>query len=271
MTDECTVHMNEWTPPTIIGICRDSPAPDDWVVRCDDLGIPIRHDAAADEWVLEYADDTLSLIRPDGVRVAVDFAAGKTRHRAQEAGRGAGVLSKALGIATFRKRHGRLPQVVDGTGGWGQDAWAIASLGCMVVVLEKHPIVHALLTNGLCRALVPEDSNTIAERIKLHCGDAANWLQTMTTDVIYLDPMYPTRQRKKADSKKGMQFLHALLGPSDESVSSQLLATSLEHAQERVVVKRPKGAEPLTTPTAWTGQTSTIASPNTRYDIYLQR
>lgn len=202
--------------------------------------------------------------------MSVDFTAGKTRHRTTEAGSGAAPMKKALGVSIFRKRHGRPPNIIDATGGWGQDAWAIASLGCQVTIIEQHPIVHALLANALARASTDDIYASIAKRINLERGDAKIQLSRLQADAIYLDPMYPVRERKKADSKKGMQFLHALLGPSSEDDSAALLSAALACSAQRVIVKRPKGSVALTCPAFWSGQHTFIESPNTRYDLYIR-
>ena len=261
--------MSEWTPPEVIGFCAPEEKSLQVIELFDSLRIPLLPSQPAQSWVLQFNQDVLTLIRPDKVSVRVDFTSGKAKHRSAEAGHGAGVLRKALGLATFQKRHDRLPIVVDATGGWGQDAWAVASLGCSITVIEQHPLVHALLENAIERAKNDSLTTETAERISLINADAQESLSHVSAEVIYLDPMYPQRQRKKADSKKGMQFLHTLLGPSDETRSEMLLKAALAGLALRVVVKRPKGADALEPPADWQGQRTTIESPNTRYDVYL--
>ena len=99
-------------------------------------------------------------------------------------------------------------------------------------------------------------------------GRAESILPSLAAQIIYLDPMYPQRSRKKAGSRKGMQFLHALLGQPDAEANNRLLPTALQCAAGRVVVKRPRGAELLGGAADWQGQRTEIASPNTRYDVY---
>ncbi len=263
--------MSEWTPAEIMVLGEGATVTPSLQALADRLSLSFAQQPMALQWGLELSNTGLTLIRPDGVKLCVDFTAGKTRHRNNESGQGAGVLRRALGLKAFYKRHNRHPEIVDGTGGWGQDAWAIASTGCEVSVIEQHSVVHALLEDALCRARLDDTSADNAERIKLVNANAVETLPFSTADVIYLDPMYPVRTRKKADSKKGMQFLHALLGPSEESASVLLLASALQSSAERVVVKRPKGSDTLPAPVEWVGQKTTIESPNTRYDVYLKR
>lgn len=286
--------MTDWTPPLIIvrdlvnDLVNDLGHDPDHdlrfsesdalgIKRCDAfdrLSLPTTVPASEHPWVLarraqiEGMPPVLELIRPDGVTLCLDFSSGKARHRASEAGKGIQPLARALGLSTFRKREGVMPRIIDATGGLGQDAWALATLGATITVIERHPVVHALLDNALMRAAAEPASCETAARISLLQGRAEQLLPDLEADVIYLDPMYPERRRKKAGSRKGMQFLHALLGPPDEGGNDSLLSTALKSRAGRVAVKRPKGAELLAGSEQWQGQRTCIESPNTRYDVY---
>lgn len=247
--------MDAWTPPVIV-----------------DLSEPSERIAADGDWKLMREDSAiaaLALVRPDAVSLTIDFTAGKTRHRTLESGMGAQALSKAVGVRQFVKEAGLYPTIIDATGGLGQDAWALASIGCEMIIFERHPVIHALLADGLARAEQDPQCRPIAERMTLIHGDALLDLQgscTSEAHAVYLDPMYPSR-RKKAHSKKGMQFLHALLGPPADDDPALLLKV-LASGVSRVAVKRPKGAPLLAGSEQFTGQRTVIESPNTRYDIY---
>ena len=51
--------------------------------------------------------------------------------------------------------------------------------------------------------------------------------------------------------------------------SSRLLDAALQTAKMRVVVKRPKGAEPVQSQLRDIQPSTEVSSPNTRYDIYV--
>ena len=233
---------------------------------------------AGDSWTLlrdTGAEAHLTLRRADKVSLSVDFTAGKTRHRSTESGHGAQSLIRAIGVSAFARKHGHLPRVIDATGGLCQDAWALASAGCELLVIEQHPVVHALVEDALQRAsdrcADRDDIADTAARVRLVNANAATVLLSQSAseqNVIYLDPMYPAR-RKSAASKKGMQFLQLLLGPATQQDDAQLLGAALGSGVPRVVVKRPKGAEPLAGSELFDGQRTVIESPNTRYDIYI--
>jgi len=85
---------------------------------------------------------------------------------------------------------------------------------------------------------------------------------TLYPDVIYMDPMFPSRD-KSALVKKDMRLLHHIVGLDTDS--ERLLATARTTAVKRVVVKRPKSAP-------FVGNqkpTTSIESKNIRYDVYI--
>ncbi|MFK8076076.1 MAG: class I SAM-dependent methyltransferase [Granulosicoccus sp.] len=260
--------MSIWTPPVITAIASSDFPADNTLFST--LNLPLDKASGENRWQLQRLSGVLSIQSPEGLTQSVDFVGGKSRHRSREAGHGAAPLKKALGISAFEKRHARKPRIVDATGGWGQDAWLMALMKCTVTLIEKNPIVHALLADALARAQRDEQCSDVARRMSLHNDDACNLLAQLSADVIYLDPMYPHRARKKADSKKGMQILQSLLGPVDDVLSRQLLEAAIKNGATRIVVKRPKGATVLEPMSTFSGQLIDIQSPNTRYDVYLQ-
>ncbi|KAA8731858.1 rRNA methyltransferase [Acinetobacter qingfengensis] len=146
---------------------------------------------------------------------------------------------------------GKTVHILDATAGLGHDALLLASMGANVTMLERHPILFSLLQSALQQALQHPFLASIAQRISLIQADASEYLRTLSDeqfDVIYLDPMFPTRdanqkqEKKQAQVKKQMQLLHLLL-PEDGvmDLGDQLLPLAQGKAT-RVVVKRPKHA-----------------------------
>lgn len=152
--------------------------------------------------------------------------------------------------------------VADATAGWARDAWLLAYRGFRVTLIERHPLLFALLEQGIARAREDRHIADVAARLDVVHADSRAHLRGNAFDAVYLDPMYPVRD-KKSKVKKDMQILHALLadtpGHHDELLASARLA-----ARERVIVKRPQGA-PLLADAAPSYQ---IHAPNTRFDIY---
>lgn len=211
---------------------------------------------------LEFTDQQLQLRlnTPDAPGpIYVDFAGGKVAHRRQFGGGRNQPIAKAVGL-----KPGINPHIVDATAGLGRDSFLFASLGCRVTMVEQSPVIAALLEDGLQRGLADSEISEICQRMALINADSADYLQQRVEqpDVIYLDPMYPHRE-KSALVKKEMRLFQLLLGePADNSA---LLAAALNCAKKRVVVKRPKGAEALSEQKP----TMTINSKNTRYDVYV--
>lgn len=165
-------------------------------------------------------------------KVRVDFVTGAARHRRLFGG------GELLAKAVQAKNQ---PLIWDATGGLGRDAFVLASLGLKIVVFERHPIVHALLADGLNRAQICTQTNDITGNIKLIAGSItalpAN-IDIPLPEVIYLDPMYPSRQKSSA-VKKEMAYFHELVG-SDAMEEADLLLAARTKAHKRIVVKRPQ-------------------------------
>lgn len=193
--------------------------------------------------------------------IYVDFVAGAAAHRRRFGGGRGQPLARAVGL-----KGGTTPTVADVTAGLGRDAFVLAYLGCTVWLIERSPIIAALLRDGLRRAAHDAEIGSIVrERLHFHSGDGREFLPQLAAsqrlDVVYLDPMYPHRQ-KSAWSGKEMRLLRQLVG--DDEDASDLLATALRCASNRVVVKRPRLAPVLDGP----APTAEIVTPNTRFDLY---
>ena len=195
--------------------------------------------------------------------VRAEFVTGKMGYRREHGGGAGQLVAKAVGLQKTRAAL----HIVDATAGLGQDAFVLASLGCTVTLFERNPVIHALLADGLARAALNVDCAAIVERMRLLEGSSIEWLArpgTEAADVVYLDPMFPHRD-KSALVKKEMQVFRTIVG--DDEDSAQLLAAALERARYRVVVKRPRkasaieGAEP----------TARIEGKSSRYDVYAIR
>lgn len=193
--------------------------------------------------------------------IYVDFLAGRAAHRRRFGGGRNQPLARAIGL-----KGGANPTVVDATAGLGRDAFVLACLGCTVDLVERSPVVAALLRDGLSRAAQDlEIGPMIKHRLHLVPNDGRSYLRNLPADqrpaVVYLDPMYPHR-RKSALVKKEMRILRSVIG--DDEDAPELLAAALAVARQRVVVKRPRSAPVLKGPEP----TFQILAPNTRFDIY---
>ncbi len=223
------------------------------------------------EWIEDKktSESHLALCSASNGPVHIDFISGKKAHRMQFGGGKGQPLIRAMGVQEIDKTT----TVFDATAGMGGDSFVLATQGFKVIMSERSPIVAALLDDALQRAdqalenLSKELQQSI-ENLSLINMDSADFLkqQDIKIDVVYMDPMYPEK-KKKAAVKKEMQALQQLVGPDLDSAT--LLDTALQTAKSRVVVKRPKGAEPIKSLRFGVEPSTSISSPNTRYDIYV--
>ena len=145
------------------------------------------------------------------------------------------------------------PNLIDATAGLGHDSLLMAYLGANVHLVERHPILFALLEYTKKQAESDPFLQTFMSRIQLIFADSSVYLQQLIAqneqlDVVYLDPMFPQRDqnqqavKKQAQVKKQMQLLHLLLPEDGEmDLGDQLLGLAQQVAK-RVVVKRPRHA-----------------------------
>lgn len=243
-------------------------------VFCDD-GLEVEAQALAARLELPLADEAEenALLYLTGERlelrqlspnapgaVYADFTGGRADYRRKHGGGKGQPLARAVLPKSVAS-----PMVIDATAGLGRDAFVLASLGARVRLLERSPVVGALLEDALRRARTTEIAAIVA-RMTLHVGDAIPYLEALAEaerpDVIYLDPMYP-HTNKRALQKKEMQLFRQFVGKDDDA--AKLLEVARRMALKRVVVKRPAGAPFLGGVQPQGGQ----GSKNTRFDLYF--
>lgn len=211
--------------------------------------------------------------------VRAEFVTGKMGYRREHGGGSGQLVARAVGL---QKTKAGL-HVLDATAGLGQDAFVLASLGCRVSLFERNPVIHALLADGLARAALNMDCAPIIARMTLQPGSSIDWLRNAAesaieiaiesaaddtssdkqaaADVVYLDPMFPHRE-KSALVKKEMQVFRTVVGDDDDS--EVLLEAALAAARYRVVVKRPRKAMAISGPEPG----ARVEGKSSRYDIY---
>lgn len=191
--------------------------------------------------------DKLALLMEGFSPLFVDFNSPMLKRRTESA--------KKQGIIRACKPAPNV-QILDTTAGWGRDAALLAAFGANVLMLERDPMMAALLSDGLERMQL--------SNLTLRHQDARAYLQTLHPadypDVIYIDPMHPERQ-KAALVKKDMQALQQLIGTDSDAM--ELLQLALPRSSQRVVVKWPQRSKPLITPNF------SINGKTIRFDVYL--
>ena len=175
-------------------------------------------------------------------------------------------LAHELLVRAARVRGVERPVAVDATAGLGEDSLLLAAAGFDVTLVEHDPVIAALLRDGLERATNEPQLEGIVGRMRLIEGDSVEVLAGLTEapDVVYLDPMFPTK-RKDAATKKKLQLLQMLEMPCSDGDAEALLHAALAARPRKVVVKRPLKGPNL----AGLKPSSTFAGKVVRYDVYV--
>ncbi|MFZ4537949.1 class I SAM-dependent methyltransferase [Propionivibrio sp.] len=230
-----------------------------WAER---LHLPLAGEA---EFALQLGSKGLQFVElgpqaPGPIRV--DFVEGVVAHRRLFGGGNGQMIAKAVGI-----QPGIRPLLVDATAGLGRDAFVLARLGCAVTMIERQPLIAALLEDGLRRALADDEVGPIVARMRLLCGDAielmGHW-DGEAPQVVYLDPMFPHRDKSPL-VKKEMRLFRPLAGDDDDAPA--LLAAALALATHRVVVKRPRKALAI----AGEKPGYALEGNSSRFDVYPKK
>ena len=211
------------------------------------------------DYLLRVDDDGISLQETRRSRtrpLRVNFDSAELRRRRLGS---AQALHRAVGA-----RRGRRPDIIDATAGFGGDAFLLAASGCRLTLMERRPVVAALLWDGLRRAAAAGgELARIAARMQLRTVDARQALKTAEpVAVVYLDPMFPIAA-KSAMNRRQMRLLAALAGDDDDA--GDVLDEALHLATERVVVKRRRLAESL----GDADPNYQIKGRSLRFDVYL--
>lgn len=198
----------------------------------------------------------------------LNFLSGQLRYRSQQATRRNELLARAIG----GKPHQAL-SILDATAGFGRDSYILATLGFSVTLLERAPLIHLLLADAIANAMKTPTIAPILSRLTLINADAIDWLhhhqhrQHKQIDVIYLDPMFPKREKSAAVKKESLilQDLLSADGPDDDNTDGSLLQAAIACANKRVVIKRPRLSENI----ANQKPNFFLKGNSCRFDVYL--
>ncbi len=234
-----------------VAVCCNS----EWATQAQKLAQKFNlTEASADDedidWLLRFDDGCLSLVdcaNPKFKPLTIDF-------------------DKPVGqIARndpLRRAIGKDVKVVlDATTGLGSDTIMFIHMGFKAIAVERSVVCAALLSDALKRC----QNDKIRQNLNLIYADAKNVLDKQEAnlfevDVVYMDPMYPSRSKTSALARKECRMLRGVVG--NDSDANELLSCARQHVN-RVVVKRPPEAPPI--------QKNPIASYNgklVRFDVY---
>ena len=166
------------------------------------------------------------------------------------------------------KTEGEHLKAIDATAGMGEDAFLLAAQGYEVTLYEQNPVVAALLKDAIRRAKKNQILKDIAGRMKVVEADSVESMSKLLdpVDVIYLDPMFPARQKSSLINKK-LQLIQKL-EPMIElpcSEETYLFYSALKVGPSRIIGKRPLKSEYL----AGREPSYTLKGKAIRYDCYV--
>lgn len=156
------------------------------------------------------------------------------------------------------------PKAIDATAGMGEDAFLLAAYGYEVTLYEQNPVVAVLLKDAIQRAKKNPEIKDIAERMHLIEENSVealkNWVDAV--DVVYLDPMFPKRQKSGLINKK-LQLIQKLEPPCSEE--NELFDAAIAAKPSKIIVKRPLKSAHL----AGRKPNYTLNGKAIRYDCYV--
>lgn len=217
-------------------------------------GIPMA-DAPGEELTLVFDSKGVSL-SGFGLSYQGDFEA--MLHRITD-----GRLAHEM-LVRAAKTDKETPKAIDATAGMGEDSLLLAAYGYDVTLCEQNPVIAALLKDALRRAKRCPALKEIAARMNLAECDSIEYMSGLTSpvDAIYLDPMFPARQKSGLINKK-LQLIQKLEPPCSEE--SDLFRAALQANPSKIIVKRPLKAPTL----AGRAPSYTLTGKAIRYDCYV--
>ena len=154
-------------------------------------------------------------------------------------------------------------KAIDATAGMGEDAFLLAAQGYEVTLFEQNPVIAVLLKDALRRAKKHPVLKDIASRMNLVQDNSVEGMSKLLdpVDVIYLDPMFPARQKSSLINKK-LQLIQKLEPPCSEE--TDLFDAAIIASPSKIIVKRPLKSEFL----AGRKPSYTLNGKAIRYDCY---
>ena len=156
------------------------------------------------------------------------------------------------------------PIAVDMTAGLGEDSFLLAGAGCKVIMFEQDEVIASLSEDAIKRGKENPEIKDIVDRMTLIKGDSIEGVKSLDVipDIVYLDPMFPQRQ-KSGLIKKKFQIIHELEKPC--SNGADLLNAAISTKAKKIIVKRPQKGENLVD----IKPNYTISGKAIRYDVYI--
>lgn len=154
---------------------------------------------------------------------------------------------------------------IDATAGLGEDSLLLSAIGFNIKLFEYDPIIAELLKDTHRRALESQELFEIARRMEIIEGDSISYMNSLkeAPSLIYLDPMFPERQKSSLVKKKFQVIKHLEKPCSNEE---ELLSSAINAHPCKIIIKRPIKAPHL----ANIKPSYSINGKSIRYDVILK-
>lgn len=207
--------------------------------------------ALTNNYELTYIEDKLSVFGVDKKPFFIDFLASKMAFRLQSIS----IKNELIAKACLVKES---PKIIDLTAGLGRDAFLLAYLGAQVLMIERNPILAALLEDALRRL----KGSPIGESVQLELSNQDSLHYIDKASVVYLDPMHPNRT-KSALVKQDLRMVKEWVG--EDKDKEQLFEHAFTLAKKRVVLKWPQKAAAISSKKP----SFVYNGRSTRFEVYL--
>lgn len=154
--------------------------------------------------------------------------------------------------------------VLDMTAGLLQDSLILARCGFTVTALERNDDIRNIAQTALAAFTRDTEYKDTAARINHISANATSWQADKDYAVVYIDPMFPEREKSAAVTKEA-KLLQQHEQPADITEEAALLNNARRIASKRVIVKRPATAPYL----ANCEPDFSDKGKSIRYDVYL--
>ena len=190
-------------------------------------------------------------IEPLGYMAAVNFDAVSDTYKWNFS------TAKTLASKIYSKIAARFPNL-------GGSVTLVPAAGNTVKLFESDRVIYSLLRDALERAEADPVLQDIAQRMEVQNSDSIGYMSGITEspDVVFLDPMFPERQKSSLVKKK-LQLIQQFERPC--SNEGELFDAAMSCGPKKVIIKRPvkgpflDGRKPL----------YSITGKVIRYDCYV--
>ncbi len=202
-------------------------------------------DSVSEQLMLRFDSEGLSLVQGK-LTLRGDFISMLPRLKSNNLYRE--MLVKASKLKGFEGT----PLAIDATAGMGEDSLLLAAAGFQVHLYEFDPVIAALLKDTIRRGMedpilgkivsrmtvVEKNSVKAMEKLGQALQENGTLPEENWPDLIYLDPMFPARQ-KSALIKKKFQLLQQLERPCSDDAGDQMVRAAMSVHPRKLVIKRP--------------------------------